>query len=170
MKRLGSALLGLVGGRDTLLLLVLAAAAAGLYAWGATGRADRARLIAWADKSCAAAGAGFGPSRSTVTDSAGKQRMRNWKRGEQCEHRIAGLAQFERTTNAASVRLLAEAMDERERKTAADADTARQHAAAARAAADTMEKANARILQDDRVGDAWFSALNELGGLRASDR
>ena len=160
----------LANGRHYLTLLALAASAAALYAWGATGRADRARLIAWAEKSCAAAGTGFEPGSSILVDAAGKQQTRSWKRGEMCAQRILGLAEFQRTTNEASTRLLAEAMVEHERKTIADADAARQHAAAARAAAQTMEKANARILQDDRVGGAWFGALNELGGLRAPDR
>lgn len=152
----------IAGARGTLTLLALAIVAGGLYAWGATIRADRDRLIIWADRACARTGTGF--AAATVELADGKRQ--SFTRGVQCEQRIANLSAFERDSiNATSAALIA-AIETRDRKTAADVAEARKYAARAQAAAAQMEQANAQISTDDRVGGAWFGALNRLGGLR----
>lgn len=143
------------GKRDYLLVLGFAIAAAALYAWGATGRADRDSLIAWADTACASAGAEFQPE--------------DGKRGETCAARLRDLAKFEHDTLQASNTVMADAMAQRDRKAAADLAAATRNANAAAAAAQRMEQANAN-LSDDRVGADWFGALNAVAGLRGDGR
>jgi len=142
------------GNRHYLTVVCLACAAAALYAWGATGRADRANLITWAATACASAGAKFegdGP------------------RGKKCAARVNQLARFERETLAASSAVLADAMIERDRKSAADLAAATRNANTAAAAAQIMEQANATV-SHDVVGADWFSALNAVAGLRGANR
>jgi len=139
--------------RSYVTLLLIAAAAASLYVWGALGRADRARLISWGETVCAAAGAKLDPAEG--------------RRGAACLDRVAALAREERDTAAESARILAQAAADREAKAAQDAALARAAAADARAAAETMEKVNAQVGSDDRVSGNWFGALNRAGGLRA---
>jgi len=149
------AMLGwLVQERSYATLLLVAAAAGALYVWGATGRADRDRMVAWGETVCAAAGSALDPGQG--------------KRGAACQQRVAALAAHERATAIESARILAEAAREREAKAAQDGERARAAAADARAAAETMEKVNAGIGSDDRVGADWFRALNRAGGLRAA--
>lgn len=145
----------LTGSRETVILFALGVAAAALYAWGATGRADRDSLIAWADTSCASAGAEFQPE--------------GGKRGETCAARLRDLAKFQRDTLQASNTVMADAMAQRDRKAAADLAAATRNANAAAAAAQRMEQANAHV-SDDRVGADWFSALNAAAGLRGDGR
>lgn len=138
--------------RGTITLIMLALSAAGLYAWGATMRADRDRLIATADGICAAAG--------SAIEISGR------KRGADCRAAVVRLAQFERETRTATADTLAQAMADRDRKTQADIAAALRAADQARAAAVMMEKAENAIAQDNLVGADWFGALNRAGGLR----
>ncbi|MDA5192805.1 hypothetical protein [Govanella unica] len=154
----------LSGARGTLTLIALAAAAAALYAWGATGRADRDRLATWAGRACAATGTDFAASTIALDG-----KPRSFARGEQCEARIRDLARSERETVAATARTLAEALADHDRKSAADLASARKLAAAAARTAQQMEQANAKITSDNRVGADWFGALNDLAGLRHPD-
>ncbi|WP_157218715.1 hypothetical protein [Flavisphingomonas formosensis] len=129
--------------------ILAAIGAAGLITWLALGRAE---LQAFADRSCATAGAPY---------AAGP---------DACETRILALATYERDTQAATARALAAAAAERESKAAADARAAQANDAAARSAADTMEKEDAKIGPDGRVDGDWLAALNRAGGLRAPAR
>jgi hypothetical protein len=146
----------ITGERSYIAFLAVAVAAAALYAWGALGRADRDKLVAWGNTVCASAGAELAPAKGA--------------RGEACRARVADLARYERDVSAETARILADAAKDREAKATRDADRARQIAADARAAAEAMEKANANIGTDNRVGGDWFGALNRLAGLRAPGR
>jgi hypothetical protein len=153
VKSIANALLALfAGSRSWLLLLAVASAGAALYAWGAQGRADRDRLLAWGDTVCAAAGAELRPDTG--------------KRGAACALAIADLARFRRDTNEQTTKLLLDDARERSTKMAADALSARRSADAALAAKQQMEAADARIGEDDRVGGEWLAAFNRLAGLR----
>ena len=138
--------------RTWALLVTVAAIGAGLYAWGAEARADRARMIAWGERVCASAGGELTP--------------KDTSRGVTCAAAIAGLARFQADANAATTRALLEQLEEREGKMSADAQSARAAAIRARNAQAKMEAANAAIGEDDRVGSSWLSALNDLAGLR----
>ena len=50
------------GSHSSILIALLAAGIAGLFAWGAAGRADRDRAIATADTICAAGGSAWSPA------------------------------------------------------------------------------------------------------------
>ncbi|MDB5688557.1 MAG: hypothetical protein JWL91_433, partial [Sphingomonas bacterium] len=107
----------IAGNRSWLLLLAVAAAGAALYAWGAEGRADRTRLIHWADTVCASAGAELQPAKGA--------------RGAACAGAVADLARFRRDTNEQTAKLLLEDAQSRSTKMAADAQSARRSANAA---------------------------------------
>ena len=141
----------LTGSRETILLIAIAGAAAALYAWGATARKDRDQLQAWAEKACLSVGAQF--------PGAGKK-------VDACAQRIADLAAYERQSQAETNIILAGAAQRQAAKAAADTTLAEQQAAHRRAAAAQMEKADARIAPDDRVGPDWFAGVNRLAGLR----
>jgi hypothetical protein len=138
--------------RETIIIYALIGAAAALYAWGATASADRNALTAWANTTCAAAGAEFAP--------------KNAERGEACTSHVLALAKLDREHAEASAKVLAEAMDKQQRLTNADLTAARKQMEAAAAAVKQMEQENAKIDKTDRVGGDWFVALNRLGGLR----
>ena len=104
-------------GRAVLSPAGVAAAGAALYAWGAEGRADRDRMIAWGDRTCAAAGAEL-----MAQDKA--------KRGLACNAAILALARFKADANDASARALIAEIEEREGKMSADAVSARAAASA----------------------------------------
>lgn len=139
----------------TLALVVIAAAA--LWAWGAMARREAAELAAWAERTCAAAGAEFRPAGT--------------RRGQACGARVQALAKYERDTLSGSLKALTEAQAARDAKQSADAARAAKAAELTRAAVERMEGADAAV-QDDRVGGDWLGALNGLGGLRdpAADR
>ncbi|WP_093310097.1 hypothetical protein [Sphingomonas jatrophae] len=137
--------------RSWLLLLAVAAIGAALYAWGAEARADRARLLAWGDKMCAAAGAELMPAKG--------------KRGAECFTAVQALARFKAEAAEATAEALATAERSRANSAAADARVARAAADAARTATAQMEAANAQVT-DDRVGRDWIAALNRTAGLR----
>lgn len=151
----GTALRFLDTHRKDAVMLLVAIGAAAIYAWGAIGRADRASIVAWADTVCASAGSEYQPAEG--------------KRGAACRSRVADLAKQEHDTAVQSAAILAQAATDREAKATRDAAQARATAADARAAADAMEKANGDV-SGDRVGGAWFGALNRVGGLRAPSR
>jgi len=138
--------------RRWLVLLAIAGLGAWLYAHMAIAQAQRDALRAFADRTCAAAGAPY------VAGAA------------KCEQRIQSLAAFERDTNTETARILAEAIAERDGKTSADSLAARHAAEQARDAALNMEKADAKVGPDDQVNAAWFDALNHAGGLRPPKR
>lgn len=139
--------------RATLTLIALSIAAAGLYAWGATGRADLARLTATADGICAAAGSAI--------------EVEGRKRGVDCRAAVARLATAEQQTREQTARILTDAAATRDRKAQDDIAAARRAAEQARIAARNMETAEHAIDQNNNVGGDWFDALNRLGGLRA---
>lgn len=139
----------------TVLLIAIAGAAAALYAWGATARKDRDQLQAWAKKACLSAGATF--------PGAGKK-------VDPCVQRIADLVAFERQTQAATNTILAGAVERQATKSTADTALSRTQAARRTDAAAQMEKADAQIAPDDRVGPDWFDSLNRVAGLRPPGR
>jgi hypothetical protein len=151
--------------RDWLTLLAVAAAAAWLYYQFATVKHDRDALLAFANVTCAAAGAEF--EASAVLE--GKKTVKH-KRGELCLVRVRYLSQLERDTLKASNSGLAAALDDHARKSEADASAAARSAAAAAAASHNMERQENAIAQDNRVGPDWFDAINRLAGLQPSAR
>ncbi|SNS20249.1 hypothetical protein SAMN06295912_102245 [Sphingomonas laterariae] len=156
IKLVRSAWALLTGSRETVILILLAAVAAGLYATWATTRADRDRLAAWANTACLAAGSSF--------DAAAEGG------GVPCTRRIAELARIDRESQAASNRLLADAAATRATKIADDRTLAANQTGARLDAARQMEKADEEVPADDRVAGDWFDALNGLGGLRPPGR
>jgi hypothetical protein len=142
----------LAGNREAILIYVLIAAGAALYAWGATASADRDALSAWAKTTCAAAGTTFSGSGAS--------------RGAACGERVLALAELNRTHSEASAKVLADAMNEQQRLASADLTTARKQMEVTADALRRMEQENAKIDKTDRVGGDWFLALNRLGGLR----
>lgn len=145
----------IAGARAWLTLLVVAAAAAYLYAQLHAARSARDALVQWADATCAAAGTEFAP--------AGEPR------GRACRLGVAHLAAFRNDTNAETARILADAAREREARLREDARIARDTAIAAADAARAMEKADAEIDSAGRVDRDWFARLNAVAGLRAPD-
>jgi len=155
--RYGGSVLGwLADHRQDALMMVIAAAAAGLYAWGAIGRADRAQLEAWGGTVCASAGTKLQPDKG--------------KRGEACAARIADLAREERDTLKVSNEALSAAHDRDQARALRDLASAREDVVKAADAARNMEKANGAIGANDQVGRDWFDALNRAGGLRPPSR
>lgn len=142
----------LTGSRETVLLIAIAGAAAALYAWGATARKDRDQLQAWAEKACLSAGAPFSGAEKKV---------------DACAQRIADLVAYERQSQAATNTILGEAVQRQATKSAADTALAQNQAARRTDAAAQMEKADAQIAPDNRVGPDWFDSVNRVAGLRA---
>jgi hypothetical protein len=148
-----AALAWIGGARSHITLLLLALAAAGLWIAFATIRHDRDELQAFAAHVCDAAGAGFGDDD-----------------GRACLARVRALVKREHDVDRASVRVLSDAVESIGRKSSADAAAARASADRAEQASATMEKANAAVGSDDRVGADWFRALNDVGGLQPARR
>ena len=144
----------LSGSRETIILLALAGAAAGLYAWGATGRAERDRVNAWARQICLTAGGEF-----TGTKLQGKDKP------DGCTALVASLAAYKRESQSATAATLARAADRSQVKAVADRTLAGAQASRRAATEQAMEKANESIAPDDRVGADWFDRLNDLAGL-----
>lgn len=145
----------LSGSRETIILVALAGAAAGLYAWGATGRAERDRLDALATQICIAAGGEFTgtkPKRKAKTDG--------------CTALIASHAAYKRESQSATAATLARAAERTQAKGAADRALAAVQSTRRTATTQAMEKADESIAPDDRVGADWFDRLNDLAGLR----
>ncbi|MCW2410880.1 MULTISPECIES: hypothetical protein [unclassified Sphingobium] len=145
----------LSGSRETLILLGLASAAAGLYAWGASGRAERDRLEAWAQQLCLAAGSEF-----TGTKPKAKAQL------DGCTALVASLAAYKRESQSITAATLARAAERTEAKATADRTLATAQATRRTANVQAMEKADETIAPNDRVGGDWFDRLNDLAGLR----
>lgn len=145
------------GARSHITLVLLALAAAGLWIAFATIRHERDELQAFASHVCDAAGAEFG-------DDDGDDD------GRACLARVRALVKREHDVDQASVRVLSDAVESIGRKSSADAAAARASADRAEQASANMEKANAAIGSDDRVGADWFRALNDVGGLQPARR
>jgi hypothetical protein len=160
----------ITGARDWLTLIALAAAAAYLYAQFATVQHERDQLRTFAGMACAAAGSSYDVAQISVKAENGQTKTAKVKPGAVCLARARELAAFERDTNSETARILAEAFEEQRRKAGLDAAHARRAAEAAAAAAERMEEADAAIKEDDRVGPAWFDALNGVAGLRPPAR
>ncbi|PZR37173.1 hypothetical protein [Caulobacter segnis] len=137
--------------RQILIGLVAGGSVLALVAWGRHGYAERDKLAADAQQICATAQSDYAPAKETA--------------GVTCRKAIAELARFKVETNAASAEILAGAMADATTRNTKAAEQARQAADAARAAAQHMEAVDAAV-EDDRVGRAWFDALNRAGGLR----
>lgn len=169
MIALARGAIGLIAGNGRwLLLLAVATCAAGLYAWGGRGHAERDAVIAWADRTCAATGAPYRPA-SAVPVAPGDVAT-VYPPGVRCEQAVAQLVAFRRDAAESTAKLLADRMAAQDAKRAHDLTAAAAAARDARAAATMMENANAAIGPDDRVGRDWFDALNRAGGLRAPAR
>jgi len=151
-----------------ILLLAVAACAAGLYAWGAKGHAERDAVLAWADRTCAATGAPYRPASAVPVAPGAVATV--YPPGVRCEQAVAQLVAFRRDAAESTAKLLADAMAAQDAKRARDLNAAAAAARDARAAATIMENANASIGPDDRVARDWFDALNRAGGLRAPAR
>ena len=151
--------------RQWLTLVVVAAIGAWLYVQFAETRADRDRLLAQADVICASAGEPFVAS---VVLVEGKPIARG--RGLRCRQRVTDLVAFRTDTERASAEVLAAAMREREGKAAVDARAARDAAQALTSATERMEIADAEAERRNRLDRDWWTAFNDLAGLRSPDR
>ncbi|MES2042600.1 MAG: hypothetical protein V4475_01925 [Pseudomonadota bacterium] len=151
-------------------LLAVAGVGAWFYVQFAQVRADRDALAHSVELICAGAGADFAASSTREKDTKGRPVTVNHARGAVCQRTVRNLAAFQSETYAATARTLAESMQQHDDKSGVDAAHAARSADAARAATERMEKADAQIDQSDRVGAAWFDALNDVGGLRPPRR
>jgi len=154
-----------VGGRECLTLVVVAAIGAFLYVQLAETRADRDRLAAQADLICATAGEPFAASVVLVGDKPIAR-----ERGLRCRQRVTDLVAFRTDTERASAEVLAAAMREREGKAAVDARAARDAAQALTSATERMEIADAEAERRNRLDRDWWTAFNDLAGLRSPNR
>ncbi|MGF7149441.1 hypothetical protein FHS96_003092 [Sphingomonas zeicaulis] len=154
--------------RGLITLLLLASIGGAMYvAWQhVAGERDAYRR--WIDVACASAGKGYDDVLAAGVRN-GEPVTVKVAPGAECNRAIGALAAFRRDSDAATAATLAEAMQSRDAKLATDAAAARRDAAAARAATERMEKADAQISADDRVGADWFDALNDLAGLRRNN-
>jgi hypothetical protein len=138
--------------RELIVLVAIVAVAAFFWLQAQRARAERDGVAAWANLACAKAAGSF--------DGAGG------KGSAACLDAIGDLAAFKAKSVADTAQALKDHLDEQTTKTAADAASARRDAARAQAAAHELEKANAAIGPDDRVGSAWLRAFNDAAGLR----
>ena len=140
----------ITGARDWLLLLAIGAVVA--WGWAQIGalRADRDALLSIARQACAAVGSDLEP--------------KDAPRGRGCVSAIVAMKSLQSETDRETANVLAQAMQDRNGKLAADAASARADAQAAAAARQRMEAADAAT-EDDRVGSHWLSAFNNLAGL-----
>lgn len=154
------------GNSQFLVLLILGAVAAYLYADGAAVRRDRERITATADLICSAAGVDFAASASVQTSTKGKRVFVAHPRGAICLRTVRDLAAFKADTSRITAETLTAAMNDRDAKSGHDAARAATDARAARAATERMEKADAEVDESNRVDRSWFGAFNDLAGLR----
>jgi hypothetical protein len=151
-------------------LLAVAGVGAWFYVQFAQVRADRDALAHSVELICAGAGTDFAASSAREKDTKGKPVTVNYARGALCQRAVRNLAAFQNGTNAETARILTGAMKDHDTKSGTDAASAARSAELARASTERMEKADAQIDQTDRVGAAWFDALNDVGGLRPPRR
>lgn len=130
-----------------------------LAGWGALGwhgkasvSDDRDALVAWAGTACASAGS------TLETPKA--------PRGQACQSAIAALARDRLSVAQQSTQIMVQAEADHAARTTADTATRASGTATLAASAAQMEKTNAEVGTDDRVGGAWFRDLNRAGGLR----
>lgn len=144
----------------TIVLGVAGLVVAGLLVWLALQwralEKDRDRLARWGELVCVSAGAELAPAKE--------------KRGESCARTIAALAKFKTDAITSSNQVLAGAAVDRQQRADADLAQATADADQRDRAAANMEKADAQVGKDDRVDGSWFGALNNLAGLRPSER
>lgn len=145
--------------RGYLTLMALAVSAAFLYAQFQEVRSDRDALASWGEAACAAAG-------SHLVTPENPTQPEPMRRGVACRAKIDALAAFKSQSATKTADELLAALDERLGKENVDAALARRAAERAQLAAAQMEAANAAV-EGDRVGHAWFDALNRSGGLRS---
>lgn len=141
--------------RKALTLGAVLVAAATMYVWWQTDRADRLSLITAADNICEAAGAPFRPE--------GVSR-RQW--GQVCIAEVRRLRQLEADVTQGSLSAAIAAMEAREGKQATDAALAAAAALRTDQRLQNMEAADAAVQNDVTTG-AWAGSVNDLGGLRA---
>lgn len=151
--------------REWLTLVVVAVIGAWLYVQYAETRADRDQLAASVDVICAAAGEPFAASIAKVDG-----KIVAVPRGTRCRQKVAGLVAFRDDTERTTAETLAAAMREREGKAAIDARAARDAAEALATATERMEIADAEAERRNRLDRDWWTAFNDLAGLRAPDR
>lgn len=171
MKRILKLVWGFIApNTEWLVLLAVASVAAYFYADGRAVRADRAAILNGAELICAGVGAEFASSITREKDTKGKDVTVDHARGAVCQRTVRNLASFKAGTDAETAKILAQAMHDHDDKSNSDAARAARSADAARAASERMEKADAEIDQSNRVGAAWFDALNDVAGLRPPRR
>ncbi|MBX9858987.1 MAG: hypothetical protein K2Y20_05265 [Sphingomonas sp.] len=103
-----------------LVLLIAVGAAGAVYVAFRHLESDRAALLGFARQTCASAGEGFDASSKITKNARGKQITAHFPRGQLCAERIAALAKFERETAEQSARVLADHVQETERRATAD--------------------------------------------------
>lgn len=141
--------------RADLTLLVVAVAAAALWAAYASVRADRDATVSMAERICAAAGSAYAADQG--------------KPGEACAREVIRLAAFKSEAQSKTTEALVAAMHAREEKQARDAERRQARLEARLAAHTAMQNAEEQV-HDDQVSAHWFAALNRLAGLRAPAR
>ena len=163
--------------RAWLTLIVLGTVAAWLYVDRQHVRADRARLLgenetllASAEALCAATGKPFAGRTVQLRDTAGRARNVTFARGDECRQAVIALRTFRADVDRANAQALADAMRNRDTKAAADAAAARRATERLAAATHRMEIADAEAERLNRVDRGWWTALNDLAGVRPAGR
>lgn len=168
LRAIGGTALTMFGGSASWIAMVAISAGIAVVVWQFRSlAADRDALLGFAQTNCAAARQSFDASTEPTRDARGKPVTARYPRGKLCAVRIAALARFETESFRVTADALAAARADDDRRSDADIDAARRHADQARATALKLETENGRIGSDDRVGGAWFDAINDAGGMRA---
>lgn len=147
-------------------LLAIAAIAAAFWIQLGWVREDRDAWKSLAGQICAIAGTGVEAGTVQIPVEGGKTVRVAKKRGETCSDAIADLAIFKTESLKQTAEILEQARADGEALERADRSTAAAQLEARRTAAINMEKADARIGEDDRVDGDWFDAVNNVAGLR----
>jgi hypothetical protein len=153
------------GAREWLLLLALAALAAGTYVYARNVAADRDAWASWGRQVCAFAGTTTDAATVEVATDKGQRKVKK-ARGQRCSEAVQDLASFRAGAQAATAQVLTEAQSARQGKTNTDIGAAAGNAADRRRALTNMEKLDAQLGDDDRVDGNYFAGINDLGGLR----
>ncbi|MDH4743159.1 hypothetical protein OMP43_03905 [Sphingomonas sp. CBMAI 2297] len=165
MKSVLSVLRWVGSAREWLLLLSLAALAAGTYAHARRVAADRDAWASWGKQVCAFAGTTTDAAIVEVDTAKGKRKVAK-ARGQVCGEAVQDLAAYRARSQAATARVLGDAQAARAAKTNTDSGTAAANAADRRRAVTKMERLDAQLGDDDRVDGNYFAGINDLGGLR----
>lgn len=146
----------IIGERQFLTLLAVAAAGAAMYVAWSHVAAERDYWRGQTATLCEIGGAAWTPAQPAKAE----------KDGQACQARLRGLVAFEREVNRGTADNLVKALDERLGKEAADAALARRDAAQALAASQKFGEIDRATPESSELPADWWAALWDRAGLR----